>query len=164
MSLRDRFRRTICDCAECVAACRHMPATLVPDDLTRIAAAMAVDDFDAWLLDHFEASPGPLVAARGELFRIPTIVPRLTAVGCIFLEQGRCKVHAVAPFGCAYADMHMGPLEGDAVSRAGLMEVVQDWRQDGPYSQAWYKLRAAGRIASPLEERRKRLEEAITKL
>jgi Fe-S-cluster containining protein len=55
------------------------------------------------------ASPGALVgdSVTGKTFRIPTITPRKVGGACVFLVDDRCSIHAVAPFGCAYFDMHM---------------------------------------------------------
>ena len=43
---------------------------------------------------------------------------------CVFLgDDDRCRIHPVAPFGCAYHDLHMPRREGEERSRWGLMAV-----------------------------------------
>lgn len=158
---RYRFRRTICACKKCVAACLHMPGSLMVGDLERLVNHLGVKTFDAWLLANFQASEGPLVSAAGKLFHIPTIVPKLTATGCVFLQEGRCTVHAVSPFGCAYVDMHMGKEDADARVQPALQAVLEDHRRQGPYSRAWQKLKAAGCVATLLVDRRENLAQAI---
>lgn len=104
------FTRTTCACRECVACCERQPGPLAPGDLENICAALSMTLEEA--RDYFVASPGALVgnSATGERFRIGTITPRRQKPGgpCVFLdEQQRCRIHAVAPFGCAYFDTHM---------------------------------------------------------
>jgi len=58
----------------------------------------------------FVASRGTLVmdSRTGRKRWIGSITPARKADGtCIFLEAGRCTIHPVAPFGCAYFDVHM---------------------------------------------------------
>lgn len=46
---------------------------------------------------------------------IGSITPRSQGGRCVFLdEQDRCRIHAVAPFGCAYYDTHMDVAEATA--------------------------------------------------
>lgn len=102
------FDRTTCACAKCVACCSEQPGPLAPGDLERIAAHLgrAVRD----VLGSFWASPGMVVGNRktGAVARIGTITPRMRDGRCVFLTaKDRCGIHAVAPFGCAYADTHM---------------------------------------------------------
>jgi len=58
--------------------------------------------------------------------RIGTIVTKKKADGsCVFLdEHDRCKIHPVAPFGCAYFDTHMSKAEGDERLKVALMDHV----------------------------------------
>lgn len=102
------FERTRCGCFECVSCCKRQPGPLVPGDLERIAAHLGetVEQAKA----HFVASAGSLVAERntGRVIRIGSITPRSDGGRCVFLDgQDLCRVHPVAPFGCAYFDMHM---------------------------------------------------------
>ena len=106
------FERTTCACPECVACCTEQPGPLAPGELDYIAAYLGVSVRDA--LPYFWASPGAVVqdSHTGAVHRIGTITPRLRDGRCVFLtEADRCSIHAVAPFGCAYADTHMAEQE-----------------------------------------------------
>jgi Fe-S-cluster containining protein len=49
--------------------------------------------------------------ATGRVRRIGSITPRMRKGRCVFLDENdRCKIHEVAPFGCAYFDVHQSPL------------------------------------------------------
>jgi Fe-S-cluster containining protein len=107
------FTRTTCACATCVQCCKDQPGSLVPGDLERIAAHLG-EPVDA-ARRHFVASPGALVgdSQTGRVFRIGTITPAYEHGRCVFLdEHDRCRVHAVAPAGCAYFDTHQSREEG----------------------------------------------------
>lgn len=123
--LRDRFTRTVCDCERCREHCRHMPGCLAPGDLIRIANHLGA--YPAEILPLFRASPGALVVSKGQSFRIGTIVPRKTETGeCVFLRpDGRCRIHEVAPFGCAYFDDHLDAVEGERRAQAVLWECME---------------------------------------
>lgn len=73
------------------------------------------------------SAAGALVRSRGRPFRIPTLVPARRPDGaCTFLTaDGRCAVHAVSPFGCAFFDTHMADAEADRRSRHGLQAVLE---------------------------------------
>jgi len=61
------------------------------------------------------SSEGALVmdSDRNYQFRIRTITPRMVRKRCVFLtDDDQCRVHAVAPFGCSYADTHMTTKQG----------------------------------------------------
>ncbi len=63
----------------------------------------------------------------GIIRQIGTITPKFENGRCVFLDENdRCKVHAVAPFGCAYADTHMDMAEGNARSHWGLLQIEED--------------------------------------
>lgn len=107
------FVRTTCACSECVACCKRQPGPLAPGEFERIAEFLGEDRETA--KRHFCASPGALVmdTSTGRQFRIGTITPRMERKRCVFLdEQDRCRIHAVAPFGCAMFDTHMSAAEG----------------------------------------------------
>lgn len=101
------FQRTVCACAQCTQCCKRQPGALAPGDLERIAAFLGETPSEAER--HFWASPGALVRAHGRTYRVGTITPKRRKGRCVFLdEHDRCKVHAVAPAGCAYFDTHQG--------------------------------------------------------
>ena len=112
------MERTICACEECVACCRRQPGALAPGDFERIAEHL--QETPAQAMRWFRASPGALVkdSFTGQLFRIGTITPHFEHGRCVFLdEQDRCRIHAVAPFGCSHFDTHMGLAESLRRSR-----------------------------------------------
>lgn len=118
------FARTTCACATCVQCCRDQPGHLRPGDFARITAHLALTPAEAPA--YFWASPGALAmnTATGRQFRIGTITPRRVRGRCVFLDQDdRCRVHAVAPFGCAYFDTHQQLAEGHRRSLWGMREI-----------------------------------------
>jgi Fe-S-cluster containining protein len=127
--VRRPFPRTVCACEEDRASCRTQPAHLLPDDIAPLAQKLIDLGWihnDLEVLGFLRASPGALVGkfegGRLRTWRIPTIRPATTdGHRCVFLSKDeRCLVHEVAPFGCAYFDVHMSREEGDARSAWGL--------------------------------------------
>ena len=160
MTIRDRMPRTTCDCDGCQIGCRTMPGMCAPGDIERIAATRSPFMREAWIEEHFVASEGAKVGRlndRGgiDVFQIPTITPAQRPNGeCVFYENGRCSIHAVSPIGCALVDVHQSKEEGDAVVHPALAEIAADGQADGPYRRLWQHLKALGRVARPLAERR----------
>ena len=147
--------RTTCECKACATFCSHMPGFLVPADLDRLAALDT--DIYAWAREHLRASPGALVmvSQTREQFRIRTLVPAATPTGaCHWLVAGRCSIHAIAPYGCAFTDTHQSGSVADAVSHAGLMAVLRAWQDETLYSVVWEHLHDAGLVTTSPEERR----------
>jgi Fe-S-cluster containining protein len=100
------FDRTSCACKECVRCCKRQPGPLAPGDFERIAAHLGETTEEA--KRHFVASPGAVVVIDGRTERRGTITPKFARGRCVFLDDNdRCKIHTVAPFGCAYFDTHM---------------------------------------------------------
>jgi Fe-S-cluster containining protein len=148
------FCRTQCACLECTADCRRIPGYLVPADLERIHRCMTPDqDLLAWARKHLLASPGAIVAYRGQAFRIHTLVPARRRDGaCVFLTSNKqCAIHDVSPFGCAFFDSHMGHAEADRRSQRCLQAVVEVWETGGMYAQVWLALSRDGLVALPPE-------------
>lgn len=163
LQLRADYPRTVCACEACVTCCKHMPGSLAPGDLERILLHQkATADPTAWLLEHFQASDGARamkMTPRGpQIIPIRTIVPKLTDTGCVFLKEGKCSIHEVAPFGCAYMDTHQ---QGREAAHALGAAQVQDWAEGGTYAQAWEVLHDAGKDAIPLGERKQKLMDAL---
>jgi Fe-S-cluster containining protein len=136
------FKRTVCDCEQCKECCRRQPGPLGVGDYERIRAHLGIDDTEMQKL--FCASLGALVMDRltGEIRRVGTITPQRQKGHCVFLDEtGHCKIHAVAPMGCAYFDTHMNAAEGQ---RRGLWliqtqetEEYQTLRKQLPYTTAY---------------------------
>lgn len=132
------FKRTKCDCWECSIHCKFMPGSLAPADVNRmhkaIAPNMTVYEFaDQYLL----ASPGATLRIAGTDYEIPSLVPRANPdMSCIFLNEGRCSIHAVSPYGCAFFDGHMSDEEGNRRSKTELLDVLAGTGPD----QVLYKM------------------------
>lgn len=181
-AIRDRFERTECSCEACATGCRTMPGTLALGDLERIAEATGGDaQSPDWLGQHFEASGGGCKIARInkqagtiELIEIDTIVPALIEENgserCVFLTpEGKCGIHEVSPFGCAYLDSHQDAEEADERVRALTAELEAHIRQSRPfqsggpltYHERWQVLRSMGKTPRrPTIERRMAFERA----
>jgi len=158
------FERTACSCRPCTVSCEHVPGALCPDDLGPMAAFLGYDDVGAFALDHLLASDGVVitVAATGEKVTLRTLVPASNDHGgCKFLSDGRCEIHPVSPYGCAFIDAHQSDSEyafrADALYRA----LYEDLQSDGPYIRTWRVLHSAGRTAPPLSVRQARLNAAM---
>lgn len=152
--------RTNCSCGECVGYCKVLPGYLIPEDLVRMIPAGA--DPLAWAREHLRASPGALVGNRatGHRWRIPTLVPaRAESGACIFLdEQDSCRIHADAPFGCAFFD-HAAERPG--LSAAGLRAVDEAQHDlESLYHRLWHALHEEGLVSPPPEEGRARLSQS----
>jgi Fe-S-cluster containining protein len=117
------FERTVCACAECVACCKRQPGHLVPGDAERIAEYLG-EPVEPYLWD----SQGALVLCPdGIVRRARTMTPRMVKGRCIFLDENdRCKIHKVAPFGCAYVDTHMSKQKGQERSQWAVRAYWQD--------------------------------------
>lgn len=125
------FERTICACLPCTYYCYRQPGHMLPEDVAAIARHLvergeirSVEEVHRYL----QASKGAVVAdsRTGRVFRIGTITPRMEDGRCVFLENDRCRVHPVAPFGCAYFDSHMSAAEGARRSSWGLRVIQVD--------------------------------------
>ena len=119
------FERTVCACERCTACCKKQPGPLVLGDMERIARHLQIPLEEA--KDFFRASPGALVKdlTNNRTYRVGTIVPRRQKGGaCVFLKDGLCSIHPVAPMGCSHFDTHMGFLEGQKRSRWILSKQV----------------------------------------
>ena len=147
------FTRTVCACAGCARHCRQVPGYLIPADVPRISRALGCASPFVFALKYLLASPGATVARGGTLYQIPTLVPRRQANGaCVFLDDNnRCRIHAVAPYGCSFFDAHQAPAEADERSQRGLSEIARHWANLPPslYVLLWHWLARTGRQALP---------------
>ena len=165
---RVQFDRTSCDCAKCLAACLHLPGGLIPTDLTRIADYLGIveTEYESWVMNHFDASSGPVVSFDEDQEaeqRVPTIVPRGREDGaCVFLNDNRCTLHPVAPYGCSHFDMHLADDDLQPRFHAWIIAIAAAWTSNSHYSQVWQKLHDAGHVSTPLEQRKHRLRTALT--
>jgi len=122
------FKPTICSCQNDQASCKRQPGHLLPGQMKTILAAIGASMAEAgrW----FWNSPGMLLgnSETGKTFRIRTITPRFENGRCVFYEPilGRCSIHAVAPFGCRYFDVHMKNKEAQRRARWGVRQILDD--------------------------------------
>lgn len=147
------FQRTRCDCDFCKVYCRHVPGRLDISDLARLCPE-GVDVF-AWSESHLRAvtdSPHPkLVPARQDNGH------------CHWYINGHCSVHQSAPFGCAFFDAHMTPIEVQTRSKIANRASEQDALANGLYSRVWRHLAEKGLTRpsgarAPLDEEMRRIQ------
>jgi hypothetical protein len=140
------FQRTACSCELCSFWCEIMPGYLVPSDLQRLCPPDA--DLMAWAREHVRASQGfrQFDLRTEEMLQVPSLVPAKQANGhCHWLQSdGRCGVHDKSPFGCAFFDQHMTEAEAKKRGQAGQQARLEDFAENGPYSQVWHMLMEAG--------------------
>ena len=142
--------RTVCSCGDCLLNCFFMPGALIPSDLERMIPAY-IDPL-TWAERNLLASPGAIVSKGGEVFRIPTLVPARGATGaCIHLTtDGRCSIHPVAPFSCAFFDC--GPDRREEVGRQGLITIARAQHdRSSLYATVWEYLSKLNLVAEPCE-------------
>lgn len=157
MSPREQFPRTTCACAACCIGCKTCPGPLIPGDLERIAAHRGLTDpleIKRFAKQHFCASEGGkyVTIVNGQQFvgDVPTVTPQQRPDGsCVFLEEGRCSIHPVSPFGCSHYDTHMAKEAADERTRASMAAILSS----PGYQALRAMLVAAGREARPREER-----------
>lgn len=162
------FSRTTCGCALCVENCKHIPGYLIPDDVERIAKTLGYASVGEFAAECLLASPGATVmSAEGLIFQIPTLVPRRKTEdgSCIFLgADNRCRIHEVAPFGCAFFDHAQSDGEANRRSSRGLQEVARHWAAHAgtsAYTVLWQLLHAAGYRAMPAHVARAKMKEVM---
>lgn len=154
------YSRTKCGCAQCTTLCRYMPGVLIPDDIHRIANHLGAPiDIIGWAKEHFYASGGWKIVVDGTIVRVPSLVPAKKSDGsCIFLtNDGKCSIHEVAPYGCAFFDTHMDGDEGDKRSTTAVRVVMRDHANKGVYSQIILALAEAGKLAEDAQQARDRM-------
>jgi hypothetical protein len=133
------FTRTICNCAFCQVHCRHLPGALDPADLMSLCPAE--HDLFAWAEQHLRALDDK---------PYPVLVPARRPSGvCHWYLEGRCPVHAQAPYGCAFFDSHMPEAEIRRRTTATVAAIEQDVTAGGLYYRVWQHLRSKGLMAQP---------------
>lgn len=104
------FNRTECACDADVENCRR-PGFLLTEDVDRIVAYLREQGREVDLRKVLRESHRSKVGTYNEsgtlVSRVlPTITPKVRNGWCVFLKDRRCSIHPVAPFGCAYFDVH----------------------------------------------------------
>jgi Fe-S-cluster containining protein len=123
------FSRTVCDCDQCKKYCHVQPGHLLPGQMEKIADYLKVTLTE--VKKFFWASPGARVmdSKSGLQFNIGTITPRYDRhkKACVFLtDEGQCRIHAEAPYGCAFFDTHMSSNEGQQRAGWGMAQILGD--------------------------------------
>jgi hypothetical protein len=96
-------------------------------------------DLFAWSEQHLRALDDP---------RVPTLVPARQSNGaCHWLVEGKCAVHELAPYGCAFFDSHMTAAEANRRSAATIQSRLDDQAQNGLYYRVWLHLYRNGLVA-----------------
>jgi hypothetical protein len=114
-----------------------MPGFLIPADLKRMIPP-DVDPF-SWAEKNLRASPGVGIKnlETGEVFHVPTLRPaRGLDKACIFLRKGKCSIHRVAPFECAFFDCR----NTSAVLRQAGILAIHEAQPDSLYHRLWCHL------------------------
>jgi Fe-S-cluster containining protein len=150
-----------------------MPGSLAPGDLQRISDYLGVtpdqEKYPGKLLpefmNNFVASEGPLVKRDGEYKRIPTIVPAQKDNGrCVFLSsKDECTISPVAPFGCSQFNTCDGE-EHAICSTTKFNALLNSIMSDVGYLIWWAWLKAQGKVAAPMKDRREAFQNEIRKL
>jgi Fe-S-cluster containining protein len=155
--------RTVCACRACSVCCEHVPGVLIPSDVGELARALGYADAERFASDSLCVSEGATMAVSdGRVVSLPTLVPRSRADGsCVFYRQGRCAVHRVSPFGCAYFDAHMDDAEHQRRTAHGYGLIWADREAGGPYAALVDRLRRAGQMARSLVDRQRGLARAM---
>jgi Fe-S-cluster containining protein len=138
----------------------------LPEDLERIQVILDYSTLFDFAEQNLLASPGALVVQRGRLFRIPTLVPARNAHGwCKFFDGKLCKIHSVAPFGCAFFDAHQEQSESNVISAKGLEIIARLWEEQpyAAYCRIWEELDRRGLQAPSPEECRARMRKQYRK-
>lgn len=136
------FQRTVCACKFCRAPCRHIPGSLDVADLSHLCPAG--QDVFTWAEQHLRA----LIDKP-----VPTLVPARRANGhCHWLFEKQCAVHAQAPFGCAFFDMHQTDEEVEKRRTATMAARREDAANQGLYYRVWLHLCRQG-LTAPAGDR-----------
>lgn len=113
-----------------------MPGSLDVADLDRLCPPG--QDVYLWAEQH-------LAAVIDKPF--PTLVPARHVNGhCHWLFEGKCVVHANAPYSCAFFDSHMTEEEIQRRSAATIQARLEDAGKGGTYYRVWLHLQRRGLI------------------
>ncbi len=150
------FPATTCGCDFCRAYCKHIPGRLDASDLYRLGPPG--DEVFAWAERHLRAVDDT---------PYPKLVPARQANGhCHWYQDGRCTVHAQAPYGCAFFDAHMPTAEVNRRSQASVQAAIGDASIDGLHARVWRHLRDKGLTRpsgdrAPLDDEFRRIRESM---
>lgn len=158
MNVKD-VPRTLCSCEICRLNCKVIPGYLIPDDILNICKFLGMEcNVFNFSFKYLLSSPGALVSKGGNQFRIPTLVPKRNPDTnyCIFLDKNElCKIHKVAPYGCAKFDCKQTYEEANEISKVGLLEIINSDTKSLLYKLLHDNLKEKGHISKAPEELRK---------
>lgn len=135
------FKRVKCACRRCQINCEYMPGYLVPEDVERIMKHLGYDDPIAFARDNLRFSEDTIVKKGSTTYAIGTLVPRRQKGGsCKFLTpEGRCGIHEVSPFGCAFFGGKMSKDEEDQRAEVSLARIAHAHQRE-TYSSLYVRL------------------------
>lgn len=157
-------RRSECACLKCQAPCHDMPGHLVPSDIPVMMAAVGESDPVEFAEKYLQASDGAKLLDRetNRSMRIPTLVPRLIATGCIWFRGGKCEIHQVSPHGCR--DYKVCEDEPQAEVNRRMLRGLRAAQSDKLYAGLVRHLQEIGQTAPPLEQRRARFTQRLRRI
>lgn len=153
--MRKEFRllRTTCGCPKCQLWCEHQPGYLVPSDLDRLIPADQ-NAFD-WAEEHLRASLGFRTIVGPMILCIPSLVPAKQTNGhCHWYSEGHCKVHDVAPYGCAFLDQHLTKQSAEKRNEAARESRGEAFENQELYAALWQHLWDQGLCYTTTDEDR----------
>lgn len=158
------FKRTTCSCRKCSLWCEYVPGALVPTDLDRLIPTG--DDPFQWAEQHLLASPGFRAVSAHFTLSIPSLVPKRQENGhCHWLQDGRCEVHEVSPYGCAFlSQCSQSAAQAAKVRNAGLEARAKAFEESGLYARIWHHLWNRGFRELTTQQNNRRAAEALRRL
>lgn len=120
--------------------CRYKPGALIPADLDRLIPADR-DPFE-WAEQHLRAFGSVTMVTRDRTLAVAPLVPaRSGDSSCHWLQNERCQVHEISPFGCAFFDQcTQTPAEAAQRAAAAEQAIADGWFNHGLYCHLWYHL------------------------
>jgi hypothetical protein len=149
-------RRLHCDCSKCKAACQCLPGNLIPSDLDRLIPPGA-DPF-VWAHEHLQADESGALKVMTK-----------PDGSCHWFHGGRCAVHEMSPFRCAFfgCPKVQTPEEAATVAQAGEEATLNALADPGSlYRRLWEYLWQVGRrrIAADKLAAKKRLGRLLRRM
>ena len=107
--MKNYFDIIECSCDKCVAACKKKPGWFLPEEVKPAADSLGLTEkefFDRYLaVDYFLGEEEKSVISPATKTMNPGDVFPFNPIGeCIFLEDGKCKIHSEKPYECKIYD------------------------------------------------------------
>ena len=114
---------------------------LAPGDIERIAGYFDTEVTSDFISKNFRAAEGVRTAQDGDALMLPIILPAQKVNGeCVFYANGKCTIHAVAPFGCSQSNPFGDTPAGSAVACESLNALIKREENLSGYFLTWYHL------------------------